>query len=40
MALLFRQAWHATLLHPFLYVIDLKSALNFGEAQVGIPGAP
>ena len=32
--LLFRQAtWHATLLHPFLYVIDFKRALNFGEAQ-------
>jgi hypothetical protein len=32
--LLFRQAsWHATLLHPFLYVVDLKRALNFGEAQ-------
>jgi hypothetical protein len=32
--LLFRQAtWHATLLHPFLYVIDSKRALNFGEAQ-------
>ena len=23
---------HATLLHPFLYVIDSKRALNFGEA--------
>ena len=33
--LLFRQAtWHATLLHPFLYVIDFKRALGFGEAQV------
>jgi hypothetical protein len=33
--LLIRQAaWHATLLHPFLYVVDLKRALNFGEAQV------
>jgi hypothetical protein len=32
--LLFRQAaWHATLLHPFLHVVDLKRALNFGEAQ-------
>jgi hypothetical protein len=32
--LLIRQAaWHATLLHPFLYVVDLKRALNFGEAQ-------
>jgi hypothetical protein len=32
--LLFRQAtWHATLLHPFLYVIDSKRAPNFGEAQ-------
>jgi hypothetical protein len=32
--LLFRQAaWDATLLHPFLYVVDLKCALNFGEAQ-------
>ena len=28
-------AWHATLLHPFLYVIDLKRALNFGEAHYG-----
>jgi hypothetical protein len=34
--LLFRQAtWHATLLHPFRYVIDFKRALNFGEAQPG-----
>jgi hypothetical protein len=33
--LLFRQAtWHATLLHPFLYVLDFKRALGFGEAQV------
>jgi hypothetical protein len=33
--LLFRQAaWHATLLHPFLYVVDLKRVINFGEAQV------
>jgi hypothetical protein len=33
--LLFRQAtWHATLLHPFLYVIDFKRALGFGEAQL------
>jgi len=33
--LLFRQAtWHATLLRPFLYVIDSKRALSFGEAQV------
>jgi hypothetical protein len=33
--LLFRQAtWDATLLHPFLYVIDFKRALSFGEAQV------
>jgi hypothetical protein len=32
--LLFRQAtWPATLLHPFLYVIDFKRALNFGEAH-------
>jgi hypothetical protein len=32
--LLFDQAKrHATLLHPFLYVIDFKRALNFGEAQ-------
>jgi hypothetical protein len=32
--LLIRQAaWHATLLHPFLYVVDLKGALIFGEAQ-------
>ena len=32
--LLFRQATrHATLLHPFLYVIDFKRALGFGEAQ-------
>jgi hypothetical protein len=29
-----RQAtWHATLLHPFIYVIDSKRALSFGEAQ-------
>ena len=36
--LLFRQAtWHATLLHPFLYVIDFKRALGFGEAQVRLP---
>ena len=26
---------HATLLHPFLYVIDSKRALSFGEAQRG-----
>jgi len=33
--LLFRQAtWHAALLHPFLYVIDFKRALGFGEAEV------
>jgi hypothetical protein len=25
---------HETLLHPFLYVIDFKRALSFGEAQV------
>jgi hypothetical protein len=32
--LLFRRAtWHETLLHPFLYVIDFKRALSFGEAQ-------
>jgi hypothetical protein len=32
--LLIRQAaWHATLLHPFLYAVDLKRALSFGEAQ-------
>jgi hypothetical protein len=32
--LLFHRAtWHATLLHPFLYVIDSKRALGFGEAQ-------
>jgi hypothetical protein len=32
--LLIRQATgHATLLHPFLYVIDSKRALSFGEAQ-------
>jgi len=32
--LLFRQAtWDATLLHPFLYVIDSKRAFNFGEVQ-------
>jgi hypothetical protein len=32
--LLFHQAtWHARLLHPFLYVIDSKRALGFGEAQ-------
>src|SRR5260370_40309392 len=31
--LLIRQATgHATLLHPFLYVIDSKRALSFGEA--------
>jgi hypothetical protein len=24
---------HATLLHPFLYVIDSKRALNFGQAH-------
>ena len=35
--LLFRQAtWHATLLHPFLYVIDSKRALSFGEAHLCI----
>jgi hypothetical protein len=35
--LLFRQAaWHA-LLHPFLHVVDLKRALNFGEAQGFVP---
>jgi hypothetical protein len=35
--LLFRQAtWHAALLHPFLYVIDSKRALSFGEAQPNI----
>jgi hypothetical protein len=35
--LLFRQAtWRATLLHPFLYVIDSKRALSFGEAQLNI----
>ena len=33
--LLFRQAtWDATLLQPFLYVIDSKRAFNFGEAHV------
>jgi hypothetical protein len=26
--------WHKTLLHPFLYVIDFKRALSFGEAQL------
>jgi hypothetical protein len=32
--LLIRQVTgHATLLHPFLYVIDSKRALSFGEAQ-------
>jgi hypothetical protein len=32
--LLFRQAtWHATLLHPFFYVIDSKRAPNCGKAQ-------
>jgi len=32
--LLIRQAaWHATLLHHFLYVLDLERALNFGEVQ-------
>src|SRR4029077_14958734 len=37
--LLFRQAtWHATLLHPFLYVIDSKCALKFGEAQLQAGG--
>jgi hypothetical protein len=25
---------HATLLHPFLYVIDSKRALSFGEAHL------
>ena len=37
--LLIRQAaWHATLLHPFLYAVDLKRALSFGEAQAWITG--
>ncbi len=37
--LLFYQAErHATLLHLFLYVIDFKRALNFGEAQVWLLG--
>jgi len=31
--LLRRATWHETLLHPFLYVIDSKQALSFGEAQ-------
>ena len=31
--LLRRATWHETLLHPFLYVIDFKRALSFGEAQ-------
>jgi hypothetical protein len=31
--LLRRATWHGTLLHPFLYVIDFKRALSFGEAQ-------
>ena len=30
--LLRRATWHETLLHPFLYVIDFKRALSFGEA--------
>ena len=33
--LLRRATWHETLLHPFLYVIDFKRALSFGEAQPG-----
>jgi hypothetical protein len=33
--LLRRATWHETLLHPFLYVIDFKRALSFGEAQRG-----
>ena len=32
--LLRHAAWHATLLHPFLYAVDLKRALSFGEAQL------
>jgi hypothetical protein len=32
--LLRRATWHETLLHPFLYVIDFKRALSFGEAQL------
>jgi hypothetical protein len=37
--LLFRQAtWHATLLYPFLYVIDSKCALKLGEAQLQAGG--
>jgi hypothetical protein len=39
--LLFRQAtWDATLLHPFLRVIDSKRALKFGEAQAQIHFKP
>jgi hypothetical protein len=32
--LLRRATWHETLLHRFLYVIDFKRALSFGEGQV------
>jgi hypothetical protein len=39
--LLFRQVtWHATLLHHFLYVIDSKRALNFGEAHLSLACSP
>jgi putative transposase len=31
--LLRRATWHETLLHRFLYVIDFKRALSFGEGQ-------
>jgi len=31
--LLRRATWHETLLHPFLYVIDFKRALSFGEGH-------
>jgi len=35
--LLFRQArWHTTLLRRFLYVIDSKRALSFGEVPLRI----
>ncbi len=34
--LLRRATWHETLLHPFLYVIDFKRALSFGEAQASL----
>jgi hypothetical protein len=34
--LLRRATWHETLLHPFLYVIDFKRALSFGEAHAAL----